>query len=88
MLAKICSDLNKPNGQYELLNETEAKDFVAHLSCRKIGGIGNVTEQLLGNNLFPFSKEIVVCIMRANKCTYFQESLVLKRVKISLIKEG
>ena len=56
MLAKICSDLNKPNGQYELLNETEAKDFVANLSCRKIGGIGNVTEQLLGNYLFPLFK--------------------------------
>ena len=59
MLAKICSDLNKPNGQYELLNETEAKEFVAKLSCRKIGGIGNVTEQLLGNLLFTFSNEIV-----------------------------
>ena len=57
MLAKICSDLNKPNGQYELLNEPEAKDFVANLSCRKIGGIGNVTEQLLGSIYSHFQKK-------------------------------
>ena len=46
-LAKICSDLNKPNGQYELLNEAEAKALLNDLPVRKVGGIGNVTEQLL-----------------------------------------
>lgn len=47
MLAKICSDLNKPNGQYELLDEGKIESFVSSLSVRKVGGIGNVTEQLL-----------------------------------------
>ena len=47
MLAKICSDLKKPNGQFELLNEEQARDFISNLPVRKIGGIGNVTEQLL-----------------------------------------
>lgn len=47
MLAKICSDLKKPNGQFELLNGEQARDFISNLPVRKIGGIGNVTEQLL-----------------------------------------
>ena len=47
LLAKICSDLNKPNGQYELLDEDKVKSFVPKLAVRKVGGIGNVTEQLL-----------------------------------------
>jgi len=47
LVAKICSDLNKPNGQYELLIEDEMREFVSQLPIRKVGGIGNVTEQLL-----------------------------------------
>merc|ERR1712012_764890 len=47
LVAKICSDLNKPNGQYELLDEDEMTKFVSELPIRKIGGIGNVTEQML-----------------------------------------
>ena len=73
MLAKICSDLNKPNGQYELLDETEAKEFVSNLSCRKIGGIGNVTEQLLGNLLFTIFNE---SLYFEYNLRIFQESLV------------
>ena len=47
LVSKICSDLNKPNGQYELLDEDEMRKFVAQLPIRKVGGIGNVTEQML-----------------------------------------
>lgn len=47
MLAKISSDQNKPNGQHEILDESKAKEFVSTLPVRKVGGIGNVTEQLL-----------------------------------------
>ena len=47
MLAKICSDQNKPNGQFVLLSPEDVSDFIASLPVRKIGGIGNVTEQLL-----------------------------------------
>ncbi|KAK0549852.1 hypothetical protein OC845_002920 [Tilletia horrida] len=47
-LAKICSDKNKPNGQYELSHEREAiMQFMANLPVRKIPGIGRVTERIL-----------------------------------------
>jgi DNA polymerase kappa len=50
MLAKVCSDKNKPNGQFILENSKEAVDeFIKDLPIRKISGIGNVTEQLLGS---------------------------------------
>lgn len=50
MLAKVCSDKNKPNGQFLLENTREAvMEFIEDLSIRKISGIGNVTEQLLGS---------------------------------------
>ncbi|KAL5218832.1 hypothetical protein ABZP36_019516 [Zizania latifolia] len=48
MIAKVCSDINKPNGQFVLPNDREAvTTFVSTLPIRKIGGIGKVTEQLL-----------------------------------------
>ena len=47
-LSKVCSDLNKPNGQYQLAPEVSAiSEFVSQLNIRKVGGIGNVQEQLL-----------------------------------------
>lgn len=54
MLAKICGDFNKPNGQYYLPPTIEAiKEFIVRLPIRKVSGIGNVTEQLLnGLNMF------------------------------------
>ncbi|KAI0066045.1 IMS-domain-containing protein [Artomyces pyxidatus] len=48
MLAKICSDKNKPNGQYHLPHNRDAiKDFMRDLSIRKIPGVGRVNERLL-----------------------------------------
>ncbi|VDN01991.1 unnamed protein product [Thelazia callipaeda] len=54
MLAKVCSDINKPNGQFRLLNEREAVwNFMKNLPIRKvvelisISGIGPVTEAVL-----------------------------------------
>ena len=47
VLAKICSDFNKPNGQYVLTGEREIYDFVKKLPIRKVSGIGNVSEQIL-----------------------------------------
>ncbi|TKY71239.1 DNA polymerase kappa [Spatholobus suberectus] len=48
LLAKVCSDINKPNGQYVLPNDRMAvMTFVSSLPIRKIGGIGKVTEHLL-----------------------------------------
>jgi DNA polymerase kappa len=47
-LAKICSDMNKPNGQYELKSTREAiTEFVDKLSVRKFTGVGRVLEQVL-----------------------------------------
>ncbi|XP_027361380.1 DNA polymerase kappa [Abrus precatorius] len=48
LLAKVCSDINKPNGQYVLPNNRMAvMTFISSLPIRKIGGIGKVTEDIL-----------------------------------------
>ncbi|XP_074650245.1 DNA polymerase kappa-like [Tubulanus polymorphus] len=48
MLAKVCSDRNKPNGQFEIALSREAViEFIKDLPLRKICGIGKVTEKML-----------------------------------------
>ncbi|KAM4808293.1 DNA polymerase kappa [Rhinophrynus dorsalis] len=48
MLAKVCSDKNKPNGQYRIPHERRAvMDFIKDLPIRKVPGIGKVTEKML-----------------------------------------
>jgi nucleotidyltransferase/DNA polymerase involved in DNA repair len=48
MLAKICSDMNKPNGQTQLKNNSEdVKKFMDTLSIGKVSGIGKVAERTL-----------------------------------------
>ncbi|KAF8070684.1 IMS-domain-containing protein [Lyophyllum atratum] len=48
MLAKICSDKNKPNGQFELaFDKPSILSFLHDLPIRKIPGIGRVNERLL-----------------------------------------
>lgn len=48
MLAKICSDKRKPNGQYRILPTRQAvMDFIKDLPIRKVSGIGKVTEKML-----------------------------------------
>ncbi|KAG5841209.1 hypothetical protein ANANG_G00197140 [Anguilla anguilla] len=48
MLAKVCSDKNKPNGQYRIPAERQAvMDFIQDLPIRKVSGIGKVTERML-----------------------------------------
>ena len=46
LIAKIASDMNKPNGQCEVARE-DIPDFMADLPVRKLWGIGAVTEQKL-----------------------------------------
>lgn len=47
-LAKICSNMNKPNGQYILPNDrTAILEFMASLPCRKVNGVGRVFEREL-----------------------------------------
>jgi DNA polymerase-4 len=45
-MAKIASDLKKPNGQFEVKPE-EVPAFMEKLPVRKLWGIGDVTEQKL-----------------------------------------
>ncbi|KAG6885912.1 hypothetical protein C0993_007930 [Termitomyces sp. T159_Od127] len=48
MLAKICSDKNKPNGQFELSFDPDSiLSFLRDLPIRKIPGVGRVYERLL-----------------------------------------
>ncbi|XP_033120741.1 DNA polymerase kappa-like [Anneissia japonica] len=48
MLAKVCSDKNKPNGQYKIEPTKDAvMNFVRTLPIRKVSGIGKVTERIL-----------------------------------------
>ncbi|CAN6544477.1 unnamed protein product [Malus baccata var. baccata] len=52
LLAKVCSDINKPNGQFVLPNNRVAvMTFISSLPVRKIGGIGKVTEHILKDAL-------------------------------------
>ena len=44
LVAKIASDLRKPNGQFEV-KEEEVPEFMEKLPVRKLWGIGDVTEQ-------------------------------------------
>jgi DNA polymerase-4 len=46
LVAKIASDLNKPNGQFEVKPD-EVEEFMAPLPVRKLWGIGAVAEQKL-----------------------------------------
>ncbi|KAM5342846.1 hypothetical protein ACJ41O_013812 [Fusarium nematophilum] len=47
-LAKICSNMNKPNGQYVLPSDrTAIMSFMRDLPCRKVNGIGRVLEREL-----------------------------------------
>lgn len=45
-VSKICSDMNKPNGQFRL-KPSEFKNFLSQLRIRKVGGIGEATETML-----------------------------------------
>ncbi|TRY64545.1 hypothetical protein DNTS_022663 [Danionella cerebrum] len=48
MLAKVCSDKNKPNGQYLIYPERRVvMDFMKDLPVRKVSGVGKVTEKML-----------------------------------------
>ena len=47
-LAKICSNMNKPNGQFVLPNDrAPIMAFMRDLPCRKVNGIGRVWEREL-----------------------------------------
>lgn len=45
-LAKIASDMNKPNGQYVIVPD-DVNSFITNLPLKKIPGVGKVTEKKL-----------------------------------------
>ncbi|CAL1293418.1 unnamed protein product [Larinioides sclopetarius] len=48
MLAKVCSDQNKPNGQFQIISTLEAvNSFVCSMPVKKVSGIGPVSGQIL-----------------------------------------
>ncbi|CAG2174420.1 unnamed protein product, partial [Oppiella nova] len=48
MIAKVCSDINKPNGQHMIRgNRLEIENFLENTAIRKICGIGPVRGQFL-----------------------------------------
>lgn len=52
LLAKVCADQRKPNGQYGCQpSREEILNFLSPLPVRKIGGIGRVQEKVLGGAL-------------------------------------
>ncbi|MCK5818900.1 MAG: DNA polymerase IV [Psychromonas sp.] len=53
-LAKIASDVNKPNGQF-LIAPCEVQDFIKTLELKRIPGVGKVAQQKL------FKKGLVTC---------------------------
>ncbi len=60
MLAKICSELNKPNGQTILPNdEVEILKFMRDLPVRKIPGVGKVNEHILAGLNIYLCKDLV-----------------------------
>lgn len=69
MLAKMCSEINKPNGQFLLKNtREEILEFMSKKPIRKIPGIGSVNEQLLiglgvhnCEDILSKKKEIKIC---------------------------
>lgn len=59
MLAKICSELDKPNGQTYLAFDTDKiVQFMAERKARDIPGVGSVLEQILAGLNVTTCKEI------------------------------
>lgn len=56
-LAKIASDLNKPNGQY-VIPPSDVDDFSRQLALKKISGIGKVTANKLENYGLIYGEDV------------------------------
>lgn len=56
-LAKIASDLNKPNGQF-VITPNEVDTFIDTMALRKIPGVGKVTGKKLLDQGLEFGKDI------------------------------
>jgi DNA polymerase-4 len=56
-LAKIASDLNKPNGQY-VITPTQVESFIDNMPLQKISGVGKVTVEKLNASGLSFGRDI------------------------------
>ncbi len=76
-LAKVASDLNKPNGPF-LIHPTQVDEFTANLEIKKFFGIGKVTAEKLrkmdihfGRDLRSYSKhELIALFGKSGKYYY------------------
>lgn len=88
MLAKIGSDMNKPNGQFFLKADADAiRDFMAKLVIRKIPGIGRMTELILNNlgvktcsDIIAKKTELLICFRDGTARWLLMSSLGISRV--------
>ncbi|CAD5118547.1 DgyrCDS7235 [Dimorphilus gyrociliatus] len=59
LLSKVCSDMNKPNGQYRVLPTREdVINFIDELPIRKISGIGKVCEKMLSGMEIKYCQDL------------------------------
>ena len=87
MLAKICTDMNKPNGQtYLNPNYEEVIEFARGLSVRKIPGIGRMTELVLASldiynceDILDKSSEIIISFSERQALFLFRAALGISR---------
>lgn len=76
-LAKVASDMNKPNGQF-LIHPTQVDEFTANLAIKKFFGIGKVTAEKLhkmgihfGRDLRSYSKRELIALFGKSGKYYF-----------------
>lgn len=71
MLAKVCSDKNKPNGQYMIPPDRQAvMDFIQGLPIRKVWLLVNIWEQeTVKYNYLSSAVGCVVSVTIINGCT-------------------
>lgn len=81
LLAKICSEVNKPNGQFYLPPvPSEIRKFTASRKVRDIPGVGHVLEQLLASLGISTCKQViddqlkVYAVFPSNVCTFLFNS--------------
>lgn len=57
-LAKIASDINKPNGQYVIVPD-KVTQFITNLPLKKIPGVGKVTEKRLAELGLIYCRDVI-----------------------------
>lgn len=83
LLSKVCTDINKPDGQFMLKGDREEiMSFVADLDVRKFPGIGPVAGQILSAFNITTGKKLYE--ERATIFNIFTENIAYQYMKCSL----